>query len=128
MAATGRRGKLLWIDLDFSHREDLLFQDARYHLFGIRLVGSGDELFDIHAFDVAGAPVSKPRYKLDNESFPERFRSFVSVPLVFGSEWEIRLFLWDPLQGKVNRSTLRAVTDATNRLAPTIFASSGRPL
>ncbi len=124
MAATGRRGKLLWRDLDFSHREDLLFQDARYHLFGIRLVGSGDGLFDIHAFDVAGAPITKPHYKLDNESFPERFRSFVSVPLVFGSEWEIRLFLWDPLQGKVNRNTLRAVTDSTNRLASTIFAAA----
>jgi signal transduction histidine kinase len=124
MAATGRRGKLLWRDLDFTRREDLLFQGARYHLFGTRSAGSGDGSFDIHAFDAAGVPISKPQYKLDNESFPERFGSFTSVPLIFGSEWETRLFLWDPLQGKVSRSTLRAVTDATNRLSSTIFAAA----
>jgi len=123
MAGAGRRGKLLWRDLDFSHREDSLFQDAQHHLFGIRVAGSGEGSFDIHAFDAGGAPISKSHYNLDHESFPERFQSFVSVPLVFGGEWEIRLFLWDPLQGKAHQTTLSAVTDAINRLASPIFAA-----
>src|SRR5206468_2954003 len=83
-----------------------------------------EAVFDVHAFDAAGTPINKSHYNLDNESFPERFQSFVSVPLVFGSEWETRLFLWDPLQLKISRATLVAVTDAANRLASTIFAAA----
>src|SRR5207247_9459889 len=40
MAGAGRRGKLLWRDLDFSQREDSVFQDGQHHLFGILRAGS----------------------------------------------------------------------------------------
>jgi len=110
-------------DLDFSHRADLLFQDSTHHIIGFKS-GKGDTTVEYKIFDSAGQAINGAQYSFREDWFPERLSSFVCVPVVFGSEWEVRLFLWDPLQSKAKPNLLMAVTDFANRVSPTIFAAA----
>jgi len=110
-------------DLDFSHRADLLFQDSAHHIIGFKSK-SGVGAVDYKVFDSSGQAINDSQYTFRQDWFPERLSCFVCVPVVFGSEWEVRLFLWDPLQGKATPKLLLAVTDFVNRVSPTIFAAA----
>jgi signal transduction histidine kinase len=120
---TGQIGRLVCRELDFSHRDELLFENNNYCLLGVRSA-KADDVAEIRIFDTSGKTIKANPYDLRKGWFPEAFSSFVSVPLVFGSEWEVRLFLWDPPLGKVNRNTVRAVADISGRLGPMIFAAA----
>jgi signal transduction histidine kinase len=111
-------------DLDFSHRTDLLFKDSTHHIMGFKAGKSGDSTVEYKIFDASGQPINGAQYSFREDWFPERLASFVCVPVVFGSEWEVRLFLWDPLQSKATPNLLLAVTDFANRVSPTIFAAA----
>ena len=111
-------------DLDFSHRADLLFQDSSHHIIGFKSGKNGNSTVEYKIFDAAGQAINGIQYNFREDWFPERLTSFVSVPVVFGSEWEVRLFVWDPLQSKATPKLLLAVTDLANRVSPTIFAAA----
>jgi signal transduction histidine kinase len=110
-------------DLDFSHRVDLLFEDSEHHIIGFKSRTTPGGV-DYKVFDAAGQPLADAHYTFRQDWFPERLTSFVCVPVVFGSEWEVRLFLWDAMQGKATTKLLSAVTDLANRVSPTIFAAA----
>ena len=119
----GRGRRLVCRELDFSHRDELLFENNNHCLLGVRSA-KADDVADIRVFDPSGKTIKTNSYDLRKGWFPEGFSSFISVPLVFGSEWEVRLFLWDPPPGRANRNTVRALADVSERLGPMIFAAA----
>ena len=116
--------KIACRDLDFSHRADLLFQDSAHHILGFRSRKSGNAPVEYKVFDSSGQPIANCQYTFSETWFDERLTSFISIPVVFGSEWEVRLFLWDPFQRKATPKVLLAVTEFANRVSPTIFAAA----
>jgi signal transduction histidine kinase len=110
-------------ELDFSYREQLLFEDNTHCLLGQRSNKMNGRI-NIQVFNREGKPVKENPYDLGDEWFPYRLNSFICVPLVFGDEWEVRLFLWDLPAARFNRKTARAVAEMAERLAPMIFGAA----
>jgi len=110
-------------ELDFSYHEQLLFEDNDHYLLGYRSdKAKGGVEFQI--FNRAGKTVKDNPYDLRHDWFPSQLNSFVCVPLIFGDEWEVRVFLWDLPPGRLNRKTVRAVTEMAERLSPMIFGAA----
>jgi signal transduction histidine kinase len=110
-------------ELDFSYREELLFEDGTHCLLGQRSNESAGHI-KIAVFNREGKPLKENPYDLGDEWFPPGLNSFICVPLVFGDEWEVRIFLWDPPAGRFNRKTVRAVAEMAERLAPMILGAA----
>jgi signal transduction histidine kinase len=110
-------------ELDFSYREQLLFEDNDHYLLGQRS-GRSKGAVDIQVFNRLGKAIKENPYDFSDDFFPAGVNSFICVPLVFGEEWEVRLFVWDPPTNRFNRRTLTAVTDMSERLAPMIFGAA----
>jgi signal transduction histidine kinase len=109
-------------EFDFACRDQLFLGDSDECLLGVRSARSS------HAFDVRTFRPEKfiksQVCTLADDLFPKQFRSFICVPLMFGDEWEVRIFLWDPCMSRFSRHTVRAVAEASNRLGPIIFAAA----
>lgn len=109
-------------ELDFSYHEQLLFEENDHCLLGHRSADAGG--IDLKIFDRAGKTVKNNPYDFGRDWFPRQLNSFICVPLVFGDEWEVRIFLWDPPSNRLNRRTVQAVMEMAERLAPMIFGAA----
>jgi len=119
----GERRRPLCRELDFSYHEQLLFEDNDRYLLGHRSAKS-DGGIQVQVFNRVGKAVKENQYDFAAEWFPPQLKSFICVPLVFGDEWEVRLFLWDLPAGRLNRKTLLAAMEMCERLAPMIFGAA----
>jgi signal transduction histidine kinase len=110
-------------ELDFSYHEQLLFGDNDHCLL-VQRSTRRDGPVKVQIINRAGKGVKEDPYDLTDDWFPPELNSFICIPLVFGDEWEVRLFLWDPPPGRFNRKTVRAATEIADRLAPMIFGAA----
>jgi len=110
-------------ELDFSYHEQLLFEENDHCLLGSRSVHHGGGA-DLQVFTRAGKIVKDKQYDLPNDWIPRQLNSFICVPLAFGDEWEVRIFLWDLPSGRLNPKTVRATMEMAERLAPMIFGAA----
>lgn len=115
-----QKRKLVCRELDFSFREDLFFENPGYLLFGHHV---GDDGF-VHVRMVDEFGKSAGDQRVQNTWMPPNRRAFLSVPLVFGDEWEVRIFVWDPVKQSVNAKGVRVLADVASRLSPTIFTAA----
>jgi signal transduction histidine kinase len=110
-------------ELDFSYREQFLFEDNDHYLLGHRS-NKPHGGAEVQIFNHLGKAIKDNPYDLGDDWFPRQMSSFICVPLVFGGEWEVRIFLWDPPLSKLNRKTVRAAAEMAERLAPMIFGAA----
>jgi signal transduction histidine kinase len=110
-------------ELDFSYHEQLLFEDNDHCLLGRRSADPQGEV-ELQVFTRAGNTVKNHPYNFGSDWFPPHLHSFICVPLAFGDEWEVRIFLWDPPPSRLNRRTVQAAMEMAERLAPMIFGAA----
>ena len=110
-------------ELDFSYHEQLLFEENDHCLLGHRSADARGGI-ELKIFDRGGKTVKNKPYDFGRDWFPRQLNSFICVPLVFGDEWEVRIFLWDPPSNRLNRRTVQAATEMAERLAPMIFGAA----
>jgi signal transduction histidine kinase len=118
----GRDTSLVRREINFSYRDQLFFGDNDACLLGTQVAGA-DRIFQVRGFKTGKTGNEQP-FTFTSILFPDRFRSFICVPLVFGNEWEVRIFLWEPGVQRLNRRTVMAAAKACHRLGPAIFAAA----
>src|SRR5439155_26067589 len=119
----GEKRRPVCKELDFSYHEQLLFEDNDHYLLGYRS-DNPDGGVELQIFNRAGKAVKGNPYDLAGGWFLPQLNSFICVPLVFGDEWEVRIFLWDPPPARLNRNTVRAAMEMAERLSPMIFGAA----
>src|SRR5262249_43964176 len=120
----GRNSELVRREVDFSYRDYLFFADNDRYLLGTRLDGL-EGPFQVRLFGRGKAAIEQPRART-RIFVPNRFNSFIAVPLVFGDEWEARILLWEPAVRRLNRRAVQTVAETCNRLGPMMFAAALR--